>query len=475
MNVWPLKFREIDDHRMFFADDAGGFFLSDHGFLHRYGKDLLTKRDLDFLHSSGHAYQREGDLAHTAFAYRWTARQAQPESLSYVMLVPTLRCNLSCTYCQVSRVAETARGFDWTSETLQAVLTFLDGLSTDHIKIEFQGGEPMLRLDMLVAVRDFCRRRFRASSFVVCTNLQSVGPAELEFLSAEDTHVSTSVDGAIADHDRHRTQDSHRAVEFFRNLHAVRQVAGDRVSALPTIDLDAPPDIDALINTYVEIGQSTIYLRPVNHQGFARRRHPASRDAERWNAYHEAFVHKLIDRNAQGYGILGEYYLNLCLRRMLAASHDNHVDLRNPAVFGEDYLVVDFNGKLYPTDEARMVTRVGVTDLSIGSVRSGIDAEKLALLNGAAFNHLDPDCLHCPYQPYCGVDSIDDISRYGRTDLPKHETWFCNRHLGLFDLAARLLYSRDDKVRFSVAHWLGLPDIPPTLSPVHHDFAPPSS
>ncbi|MDT9694272.1 4Fe-4S cluster-binding domain-containing protein, partial [Streptomyces sp. P9(2023)] len=81
---------------------------------------------------------------------------------------------LTCGYCQVSRVSETAKGFDWNEETLEAVLQFLNQLSTTSIKIEFQGGEPLLRLDILEKVRAFCRQRFESAQFVVCTNLQNL-------------------------------------------------------------------------------------------------------------------------------------------------------------------------------------------------------------------------------------------------------------------------------------------------------------
>jgi len=98
MTVWPLKFRAADDHLLFFSNDAGGFFASDEDFLARYATDTLTHDDHTFLHDEGHAFTDAGDLSHTAFAYRWAARQNAQRHLSYVILVPTLRCNLACTY-----------------------------------------------------------------------------------------------------------------------------------------------------------------------------------------------------------------------------------------------------------------------------------------------------------------------------------------------------------------------------------------
>ena len=226
MNVWPLRFREIEEARLLFADDAGGYFISDRAFLERYASDALSDADRRFLLRRGHAYERSGDLPHTAFGWRFAARQAVQDRMSYIILVPTLRCNLACTYCQVSRAAETARGYDWSETVLGDVLRFLGSLETDRIKVEFQGGEPLLRVDLLDRVRQFCRERFSRSEFVVCTNLQRLGELELAFLDAADTFVSTSLDGRPADHDRHRTQDAAVADIFFRNLAVVIERLG---------------------------------------------------------------------------------------------------------------------------------------------------------------------------------------------------------------------------------------------------------
>jgi His-Xaa-Ser system radical SAM maturase HxsB len=475
VNIWPLRFRATPEGRLFFADDAGGYFVSDESFLGRYARGALSGTDRAFLTGGGHAYERAGDLAHTGFAWRWTARQCVQDRLSYVILVPTLRCNLACSYCQVSRAAETARGYDWTAEILDDALRLLGGLDTDEVKIEFQGGEPLLRLDLLDRVRTFCRERFDRSSFVVCTNLQRLGNEELAFLDAEDTLISTSLDGRLADHDRHRTQDRTAADTFFANLAmAIGRFGPARVSALPTVDLDDPPDFDALIDVYESFGLSSIYLRPVNYQGFARRRAPRRDDLRRWNEIYGGFIDRLIDRNFRTGRVMEEFYFSHSLRRVLQAGHDGHVDLRNPSLPAADYIVVDFDGRLYPSDEARMLARIGHIDLSIGTAAGGIDRARTDALLPAALNNFDPDCIHCPYQPYCGSDPVDEISRHGRVDLPRADSWFCGRQLFVFDRAVELMYGRDEKALFSLRHWAGLASWPAALTPVHHDTAAPA-
>lgn len=468
MMTWPLQFRPLQDDEILFSDDSGAFFRSSDAFLDRYGEDNLTEDDRAFLRRNGHAFENVQDPAFVSFASRWSRRIAPINTLSYVILVPTLRCNLLCDYCQVSRVAEAAKGFDWSERTLDEAIAFLDGLSTRAIKVEFQGGEPLLRLDLLDAVRTFCRDRFDAAEFVVCTNLQDVSEEAWRFLEAWDTQLSTSLDGTDALHQRQRTKTATAHSAFARNLdRALSKLCTEKVSALPTIDPDNTADPDEIIANFAERGFLSIYLRRVNYQGFARKRYGLDISLRKWLSYYRRFIDALIRHNRTAEVPMEEYYFSHLLRRILQGGHHNHVDLRNPSWLGHDYVVVDFDGKLYPTDEARMVSRVGQVDLSIGTLSDGIDRNKTAALNQHVSNFDDPDCMDCAYKPYCGIDIVDDLSRYGRIDLPRHQTDHCQYHMGLFDLAFELIYSTDADVHHSLAAWLGVPHFSTGLAQRH--------
>ncbi|KQZ31669.1 His-Xaa-Ser system radical SAM maturase HxsB [Mesorhizobium sp. Root552] len=468
MNIWPLKFRDTTDGMVLFADDAGSFFKAGDEFLERYVSGNLSNSDQAFLREGGQSYDTELDLFWTSFAYRWSQRQSRPQRLNYVILVPTLRCNLACGYCQVSRAPETARGFDWTDETLADVLSFLETLEGPEIKIEFQGGEPLLRLDLLERVRDLCRARFSHSQFVICTNLQNLDQSAWEFLDAEDTFISTSLDGDWSTHERQRTHNNELTRTFFSHLEKViSRYPEGKVSALPTIDVKNPPDFEALLDNYERYGIRSVYLRPINHQGFARKIDQGADALQSWNRLHSGFIDLLIARNYRTGRFMEEYYFSQCLKRVLRFGADNHVDIRNPNFFASDYIVIDYDGQLYPTDEARMLSRIGRIDLGIGNVVDGINRAKIEILNSAALNHFDPDCIHCPYQPFCGTDVVDDLSRYGRVGIPRPDTWFCGRHLALFDKVFEILYRRDEATHASLAAWLGLPSWDDDMVTVH--------
>jgi len=471
----PLRTRPLGDGALC-VSDSGRFFAGSGEFLDRLAGDALSEDDWAFLTREGHAVRPDDALGMAAHAYNVAERLTRAGPLDYLILVPTLRCNLSCSYCQVSRAGLKARGFDWDEATLTAVLDMLDRLPGNRLKIEFQGGEPTLRPDLIRAVIERCesnvdRGRLDQAQFVICTNLHELSDEILELFDRPDLYISTSLDGDPDTHDRNRTGSVAATDQFLGNLSAIIDRYGShKVSALPTIDPLNPPEIDALINAYISFGLDSIFLRPINYQGFARKRHKESREqGAAWRAYHERFVRQIIARNwADRSRVLEETYFSICLRRIFQPGADRHVDLRNPNPMGVDYIVVDYDGTVYPTDEARMLSRSGVIDLSIGDVFTGWETDARALLNAQSTNQFDPACQRCAYQPFCGRDLVDDIARYGRVDMPRLETEFCKRHRHVFDFIFGLIYEDDPAVRYSLSRWLRLPGTPPRDGPTAH-------
>lgn len=402
-----------------------------------------------------------------ASVYLMERRRATPGALDYLILVPTLRCNLACSYCQVSRADKRASGYDWSDDTLAAVLETIACLTEKSVKIEFQGGEPTLRPDLIKDVIAAVPSGVEAS-FVICTNLQEIDEDVLEIYDRDDVSISTSLDGPLETHARQRS-DRERTERFRENLRFVIDRYGSgKVSALPTIDPQNLPRPADLVDAYREFGFTSIFLRPINYQGFARKNHRSSQEiGQAWARYHRSFVEYLIDFNWKNQTeFIEESYFSTLLRRIFRPGSDRHVDLRNPNPMGLDYVVIDYDGTAYPTDEARMLNRSKVIDLSIGDVFNGWDTDRRDTLNAHSTLDGDPDCEQCVYQAYCGRDLIDDISRYGTITKRRLETESCRRHLSLFDLAFELINSEDEAVRYSLGRWLGLPGSLPHVASV---------
>src|SRR6476661_7896193 len=65
------------------------------------------------------------------------------------IFVVTLRCEHSCPYCQVSRQSTDRSRFDMSEETAQRALKIAFESPSGRIKIEFQGGEPLLNFALI--------------------------------------------------------------------------------------------------------------------------------------------------------------------------------------------------------------------------------------------------------------------------------------------------------------------------------------
>ena len=459
MTVLPVKVRALHKGCLV-VNDTGRFFLAANSFLTRALDDKLSFDDFENLTAEGHIVDITDNFALHSHAYAVADRLDHAGKLDYLILVPTLRCNLDCSYCQVSRAGLNQAGFDWDDATLEAVLNIIDELTTDSIKIEFQGGEPTIRPDLLSAVIERCQR-FAHKQFVICTNLQSISDEILTIFDRDDVYISTSLDGTVAAHRDNRTGAGTDA--FLANLsYLVSRYGAGKISALPTLDPRNLANIDEMIDTFSSFGVVSIFLRPINFQGFARKRHKESREQdENWRAYYERFVRRIIERNwLDRSRVLEESYFSICLRRVFQPGADRHVDLSNPNPIGVDYVVIDYDGTVFPTDEARMLARSGVIDLSIGDVHNGWDTPKRHALNEGSTNQFDPSCSVCAYQPFCGRDLVDDLARYGRVDIERTDTEFCRRHLHIYDFLFDLVYSDDPAVHYSLAQWLRLPAVP---------------
>jgi His-Xaa-Ser system radical SAM maturase HxsB len=444
---------------MLCVGDTGGFFAAPGELVDRIRNDDLLDGDTELLDQHGFTLDPVNPLHFASHAHGVARRLERADALDYLILVPTLRCNLTCTYCQVSRADISQPGFDWSDEILAAILERIDVLDTPRLKVEFQGGEPTLRLDLVRAVIARCER-FEDRQFVICTNLSTLSEDLLDLLEDPHVFISTSLDGGFETHLRNRTADAPQTLAFLHNVREIVSRFGpSKVAALPTVDPARPPAPAELIDSFTSFGLTSIYLRPVNFHGFARKRHAGSQSlSASWRIYYEGFVRELIRRNWEDRSrVLEESYFSLCLRRIFQPGRDRHVDLRNPNPIGADYVVIDYDGIVYPTDEARMLSRSRVIDLAIGDVINGWDTEQRRILNAHSTNQYDPACQRCTYQPYCGRDLVDDLARYGRVDMPRMETEFCRRHLHLFDFIFSLVYSGDEAVRYSLARWLHLP------------------
>ena len=144
MQLFPFKFREIGN-LFLVSNDAGDFFFCKKDNLLSLIKNDLSEDFKNFLIEKNFLFREKNDFDWNNYKFKILKRKKLPEKINYFMIIPTLRCDLKCSYCQVSRVDQNLDGYDWSQETLKNFYSFVEKYGSNNIKIEFQGGEPTLR------------------------------------------------------------------------------------------------------------------------------------------------------------------------------------------------------------------------------------------------------------------------------------------------------------------------------------------
>jgi len=387
------------------------------------------------------------------------------ESTGLHIFVVSLRCEHSCPYCQVSRQSSDKERYDMSSETARLALAMAFQSPSPQIKIEFQGGEPLLNFSLIQEIiweaeriNEQCGKDL---AFVIATNLALIDDAILDFCADHDIYISTSLDGPADLHNKNRPRpggDSwERATEGIRR---VRETLGEhRVSALMTTTLAALDRPEEIIDCYLEQGFNEIFLRPLSPYGFAvKTKSFSAYDAERWLDFYEKGLNYILDLNKRGVDFL-ERYAAIILKKMFTNDDPRYVDLTSPSGIGIGVIVYNYNGDVYASDEGRMLAEMGDTTFHLGSLYAHSYSE--IMLSEALLQPLEesfalsaPMCTDCAFEPYCGADPVYHYATTGDFLGRKPSSDFCKRNMAIFQLLLERFES-DSETRAIFLEWAG--------------------
>jgi len=448
----PLRFRRLpwDQGRVLVTSMSGDWLIAQRNDLERAvtgqldpGEPLFADMESRFLIS---ADPDRSTLAPLLSQYR-TRKDYLAEGPRLHIFVVSLRCHHTCAYCQVSRRAVGQTAFDMTESTAQHAVGRLFDWPAKTLTIEFQGGEPLLQFDRVQQLTKLIEQRNRtekrALRFVIASTLHDLTDEQLSFMRDHGFELSTSLDGPEWLHNLNRPRperDSYR--KTVDGIERGRRVLGDdAVSALTTLtrrSLQVPKEI---IDEYRKLGFHSISLRPLSPYGFARKtgaRHGYT--IGDFLKFYEVALDRLLQVNRNGY-FLEETYTRMLLSLLLTPFSHGYVDLRSPTGAGLGAVVYDYDGRVYPSDEARMLAAMGDHSFALGQVDESIEtwmsSPGMQRILGAGVAEALPTCADCAYVPFCGADPIDHYARQGDSIGHRPTSDFCRKQMGLFDTLLR--------------------------------------
>ena len=451
----PMRFHRLDADSVVLTNLAGEHVFVTPGELAAVTAGTCTDQALLARLRAGHLIQVPGEtLPAELLAVKLRTRMRRlPDSTGLHIFVVTLRCEHTCRYCQVSRQAAAKSDFDMSEETARRALELAFKSPSPHLKIEFQGGEPLLNFPMIRWIVAETQRmnaeHGKDLAFVIATNLALINEEILGFCAEHGVHISTSLDGPQDLHNGNRRrpgQDSwQQAVDGIRQVQ--QHLGPDRVSALMTTtqaSLDRAADI---VDSYADLGLRGVFLRPISPYGFALRgRGGANYSVDRWLEFYAAGLDRIVELNRQGIPMV-EIYASIIARKMLTNTDPGYVDLTSPAGMGIGALVYNYDGDIYASDEGRMLAEMGDHAFRLGNLSDASYAD--VMLSDALLRPLSesitisaPMCSTCAFEPYCGADPVFHHATAGDFTGHKALSAFCRRNMAVFTLLLRKM--RDD-------------------------------
>lgn len=464
----PFNFEKREDGRVFVVNFSGEYmFLSNNDFQSMVDGNLDREGEL-FQNLKSKQILTDTEIAPVvnmlATKYR-TKKSFLNNYTTLHMVVPTLRCNGKCRYCQVSSKQLEDQSFDMSKETAKKTIDMVFCSPSPVIKIEFQGGEALLREDTLQFMVLYAKKLNKTAKkhleFVVCTNLTLLTKKSLKFFKKHNIFISTSLDGNKDLHNRNRPlqgdPDSFSPLE--KNIKITQEYLGrDKIAALMTttrLSLDSMKDI---IDEYIKNGFNYIFLRPLNPYGFAERdKLIYEYEIEEFIEAYKNALEYIIELNKKGTYFI-ESYTTLLLTRILTPFSTGFVDLQSPSGTGISCALYNYDGNVYLSDEGRMLASTGDKRFLMGNVRD----EYNTVFNGKAIREVVenscveclPDCCDCAYQTYCGSDPIRNYTQTGELISPRSSSEFCKKNKILIEFLIDKYEKSDEETRDVFWSWI---------------------
>lgn len=457
----PFRFLSLDCNRVIVTNLVGEHIVLPRDVLHSFARHQLDIDSNIYNQLKAKHFLLDGDssVALDLLACKFRTKHSLLKNLtSLFIVVVSLRCEHSCPYCQVSRQSQDRQAYDLQVTHAERAIDFVFSSPSPDLKIEFQGGEPLLNFEMIRWIVESATRRNaierRNLAFVIATNLALVTSEILDFCAEYNIAISTSLDGPRELHNRNRPRpggDSYeRAIEGIARVR--ERLGADAVSALMTTTAASLSQPEAIIDEYVSQGFRSIFLRSVSPYGFATKTGLAfDYSVEEWLAFYRRALDYIIHLNVSG-TYLREDYTSILLQKILTPFPTGYVDLQSPAGLGVGCIAFNYDGSIYASDEARMLAEMGDHTFRLGHLDSDtfesvVTSDALVRMLSETMTEGMPMCSDCGIQPYCGSDPVYHYSSQGDVVGFKPSSGFCRKNMEMVKHIVMLLEDDQDSAR----------------------------
>ena len=161
------------------------------------GKKLRIREDIleEFLNNLD---------SYNIISYKNESKKNRCNKVLHCWLHITNNCNLNCRYCYINK-NNIDMDFDMAKEIIDKLIVSLKEKNFNKIVLSFSGGEPLLRVDLIEKIIDYCNSFHNISfSYRILTNGILIGDRVIKLIKENNVDVRISLDGIKEYNDKNR-------------------------------------------------------------------------------------------------------------------------------------------------------------------------------------------------------------------------------------------------------------------------------
>lgn len=267
---------------------------------------------------------------------------------SFHEILPTYRCNLNCSYCQADSLSSGSNCRDMDSDIIGQVVNFILSIPLDRFYLSVQGGEPLIRYDLVQHLYEVAKKRSSVLGKKVFFSMQSNGTLLDEDIARDIIHdnigLGVSLDGPKELHDYNRKTQTGKGtydtvvkwIEYFRE-------AGRPIGFIPVIsNKSLEYSARDIIDEYIRLGTNRIYFKPITQSGRARKFEPM--DPDKYFEFWKDGVEYILKLHSKGVHV-DDKQTTFILRSLFGIRDGTHC-YRRPCGAGICGLVYEPDGQI---------------------------------------------------------------------------------------------------------------------------------
>ena len=462
----PFNFHRISSSKEVLVNEVGDFLIVPHGTTSKIINRKINRSQDEELYSDlvANFFISEEPIHPLidVLATRYRTKKAFLNNFTGLhIFVITLRCEHTCNYCQVSRVTQNKDQYDMSQNHIDLGIEHMFRSPNPHLTMEFQGGEALLAFDNIKyaveKAEEMALKKNKTLTKVICTNLAIVTEEMLEYCKQHNILISTSLDGPKNVHDQNRHKPHSSSYDLtIAGIKKAREMLGeDQVSALMTTTSHSLNYPEEIVDEYFNLGFEGIFLRNISPYGFALRGTKSKYETKKFIEFYKRALDRIIEYNFQGHDFT-EDLARIHLIKMLSPFTSGFVDMQSPAGLINGVVVFNYDGKVYATDESRMLAEQDDFEFLLGDVSDSYQqlfyGEKAKKISEVWSNEGIAGCSDCAFQQYCGADPVHHHATQNDMYGYRPSSSFCEKNMEIIRYLFDLMDS-DIKIREIFERW----------------------